>query len=42
MREVLITKKPASALIKNRRLGLILALLVVLYIAAVIVFIIEY
>jgi hypothetical protein len=42
MSELVITKKPASAPMKNRRLGLILALLVVLYIAAVILFIIEY
>jgi hypothetical protein len=42
MSELVITKKQASAPMKNRRLGLILALLVVLYIAAVILFIIEY
>ena len=42
MSELVITKKPASALIKNRRLGLVLALLIVLYIAAVIAFIIAY
>jgi len=42
MSGLVFTKKPANALIKNRRLGLILGLLVVLYIAAVIVFIIVY
>ena len=42
MSELVAARKPARALIKNRRLGLILALLVLLYIAAVIVFIIVY
>jgi len=37
-----VTNKPSSAFIRNRRLGLILAGLVVLYIVAVIVFIIVY
>jgi len=42
MSGLVVTKKPSNAFSKNRRLGLILALLVVLYIAAVIVFIIVY
>jgi hypothetical protein len=42
MSDLVITKNPRSAQLKNRRLGLILALLVVLYIAAVIAFIIAY
>jgi hypothetical protein len=42
MSELVIAKNPRGAQNKNRRLGLILAVLVVLYIAAVIVFIIVY
>jgi hypothetical protein len=42
MSELVITKKPESVELKNRRIGLILTLLVVLYILAVIAFIIIY
>jgi len=42
MSEFVIAKNSRGAQSKNRRLGLILAVLVVLYIAAVIVFIIVY
>ena len=42
MSELAIMKKLGSAHFKNRRLGVVLALLVLLYIAAVIVFIIVY
>jgi hypothetical protein len=42
MSDLVITKKSGSAQPKNLRLGVILALLIVLYIAAVIVFIIVY
>jgi hypothetical protein len=38
----LVLKQPEGTQLKNRRLGLILALLIVLYIAAVIAFIIIY
>ena len=38
----LVLKQPEGRQLKNRRLGLILALLIVLYIAAVIAFIIIY
>ncbi len=38
----LVLKQPEGTQLKNRRLGLILALLILLYIAAVIVFIIIY
>ena len=38
----LVLKQPEGTQLKNRRLGLILALLLVLYIAAVIAFIIIY
>ena len=42
MSELVIAKKPGSTQSKNRRLGLILAVLAVLYIVAVILFIIVY
>jgi len=42
MSVLVITKNPENARIKNRRFGLILALLVVFYILAVIAFIIVY
>jgi len=42
MSEFVITRKPGISQRKNRRLGLILALLVVLYIVAVVAFIIVY
>jgi hypothetical protein len=42
MSEFVVTNKPPAAFIRNRRLGLILAALVVLYIVAVIAFIIVY
>ena len=42
MSELVAARKPASALVKNRRLGLVLALLVVVYIVAVIIFIVVY
>jgi hypothetical protein len=38
----LVLKQPEGTQLKNRRLGMILALLIVLYIAAVIAFIIIY
>jgi hypothetical protein len=38
----LVLKHPESVRLKNRRMGLILAALIVLYIAAVIAFIIIY
>jgi hypothetical protein len=38
----LVLKQPEGMQLKNRRLGMILALLIVLYIAAVIAFIIIY
>jgi hypothetical protein len=38
----LVLKQPEGTHLKNRRLGMILALLIVLYIAAVIAFIIIY
>ena len=38
----LVLKQPDGTQLKNRRLGLILALLILLYIAAVIAFIIIY
>jgi hypothetical protein len=38
----LVMESPGGARQKNRRVGLILALLIVLYIAAVIAFIIAY
>jgi hypothetical protein len=41
MSEILLTE-PESTLLKNRRVGLILATLAVLYIGAVIAFIIVY
>jgi hypothetical protein len=41
MSELVIARDPRGAQNKNRRLGLILALLVILYLVAVIVFIIE-
>jgi hypothetical protein len=42
MSVLVITKNPGNPRIKNRRFGLILALLVVFYILAVIAFIIVY
>jgi hypothetical protein len=42
MSQLVFTKKPGLAQIKNRRLGLILALLILVYILAVIAFIIVY
>ena len=42
MSQLVLTKRPGLAQIKNRRLGLMLALLVVVYILAVIAFIIVY
>ena len=42
MSELVITKNPRGVENKNRRLGLILAVLAVLYILAVIAFIIKY
>jgi hypothetical protein len=42
MSELVIAKNPKGAQYRNRRLGLILALWVVLYILAVIAFIIKY
>jgi hypothetical protein len=42
MSELVITKTPGPVQSRNRRLGLILALLAVLYLVAVIIFIIVY
>ena len=42
MSGLVVTRKPGIAQLKNRRLGLILALLVVLYILAVVAFIVVY
>jgi hypothetical protein len=42
MSEFLVMKLPGSAQLKNRRLGFALMLLALLYIAAVIAFIIVY
>ena len=42
MSEFVIRKRPGRIQLKNRRLGLILALLVLVYILAVIAFIIVY
>ena len=42
MSGLVVTRKPGIAQMKNRRLGLILALLVVLYILAIVVFIVVY
>jgi hypothetical protein len=38
----LVLKQPESVRLKNRRVGLILAVVIILYIAAVIAFIITY
>ena len=42
MSGLVVTRRPGIAQMRNRRLGLILALLVVLYILAIVVFIVVY